>query len=240
MPPEMSVALQKNSLEAGQRAQFIDLMASTIHDMKNSLGIVLHSLEELGAAPATGTDRRQLRVLQFEAKKISNKLIQLLSFYKMSHAGLCLNIDEHEVADLLLESLLLEKSVIEITGLDVELQADESLTWALDRELVMGVLGNAINNAVRHAHSRLLLMAEAEDAVLRLTVNDDGPGFPEALLSNGGYGVHGVSFASGNTGLGLSFSAMIAELHRHGDHCGAIELSNGGPLGGGCFVVTLP
>ncbi|MFQ5487101.1 MAG: sensor histidine kinase [Gammaproteobacteria bacterium] len=236
----MTAVLQESSPESGQRTQFIDLMASTIHDMKNSLGIVLHALEELGAAPDTGTDRRQLQILQFEAKKISNKLIQLLSFYKMSHAGLCLNIDEHEVADLLLESLLLEKPVIETVGLGVELQADESLTWALDRELVIGVLGNAINNAMRHAHSRLLLMAEAEGAVLRLTVNDDGPGFPEELLSNSGHDVHGVSFASGNTGLGLSFSAMIAELHRHGDHCGTIELSNGGPLGGACFVLTLP
>jgi len=220
--------------------QFTDLLASTIHDMKNSLGVVLNSLEEISATPGDGAERRQLRILQFEAKRISNKLIQLLSFYKMSHSGLCLNIDEHEVSDLLLESLLQERLVIETAGLNVELQANESLTWTLDRELIMGVLGNAINNAVRHAGSQLLLMAQEEGAMLRLTVNDDGAGFPQELLSNTRRGAHGVNFTSGNTGLGLSFSAMIAELHCHGGRYGSIELSNGGPLGGACFVLTLP
>lgn len=236
----MMPATQQNSPGTEQNTLFTDLLASTIHDMKNSLGVVLNTLEEIDMVPDTAGDRQQLRVLQFEAKKISNKLIQLLSFYKMSHKGLCLNIDEYEVYDLLLESLLQGKPVIEMAGFAVELQADESLYWALDRELVMGVLGNAIDNAVRHAKSRLMLIAETDGSMLRLTVNDDGPGFPQELLSSAGRETHGVSFASGNTGLGLSFSAMIADLHHRGQQRGSIKLSNGGPLGGACFTLSLP
>ena len=224
-----------------ESACFSDLVAATIHDMKNSLGLVLDTLEEIDAlAGKDGGRDRRLGVLRVEAKKINNKLIQLLGFYKMSHEGLPINPQEHEVAELLLESVLRERALLEMAGIEAELEVDESLLWTLDRELLMGVLGNAIGNALRHARSRLHLTAREEGAMLCLRVNDDGPGFPESLLREGAGALREMNFASGNTGLGLSFCAMIAALHGHGGRHGRVVLSNGGPLGGACFELMIP
>lgn len=238
MPPETPATLSIDDASPG--ARFTDLLASTIHDMKNSLGLVLDGLERLAAeSPAAG--RQTLQNLQLEAKKLSNQLVQLLSFYKMSHETLHAHCDEHDVAELLLESILLEKPLLEAAGIEADLRADDGLTWMLDRELVMGVLGNAINNAVRHARSRLLLSAEtAPGPVLRLTVHDDGPGFPAKLLPHRRDVGQTLDFRGGHTGLGLSFCAMIADLHRRGEQRGRIELANGGALGGACFTLVLP
>lgn len=216
---------------------FSDLLAATIHDMKNSLGLVLSGLEEIDKPARSDT---RLQSLRFEAGRLNRQLIQLLAFYKMSQSRLTAHIEEHDVHELLVESLLQARTILEAASLEAEVVADESLAWALDRELISGVLAGAVFNAARHARARLLLHAETHAGRLHLLVNDDGPGFPERLLRADGRGEGSIDFRTGSTGLGLSFAAMIAALHRHGDACGTVTLGNGGPLGGACFTLVLP
>ncbi len=239
--------------------QFTDLLASTIHDMKNALGVVLNGLEAFNTSTLSAADRRHWAQLQFEAKRFHHKLIQLLAFYKMGHAGgIPAHVDEYAVADLLEECLAQEQGIIECAGLRAAVEVDESLTWTFDRELVTGVLGSAIHNAVRHAAARLLLRADVRDGLLELAVCDDGAGYPREFLEPGGGGSHGdedegtrerepararghgVDFRRGNTGLGLTFAALIAGHHRCGGRRGRIELANGEPLGGARFTLLLP
>ena len=231
--------------------QFTDLLASTIHDMKNALGVVLNGLEAFNTGDLSAADRRHWAQLQFEVKRFHHKLIQLLAFYKMGHAGgIPAHVDEYAVADLLEECLAQEQGIIECAGLRAAVEVDETLTWTFDRELVTGVLGSAIHNAVRHAAARLLLRASVRDGLLELAVCDDGPGYPREFLELGGGGGlgdrdagargHGVDFRRGNTGLGLTFAALIAGHHRCGGRRGRIELANGEPLGGARFTLLLP
>jgi K+-sensing histidine kinase KdpD len=49
-----------------------------------------------------------------------------------------------------------------------------------------------------------------------------------------------LDYAAGSAGLGLYFSQVVAELHRHHERTGRIRLENGGKLGGACFVLQLP
>ncbi|MDD5302825.1 MAG: hybrid sensor histidine kinase/response regulator [Elusimicrobia bacterium] len=78
------------------------------------------------------------------------------------------------------------------------------------------LLGNLLDNAARHAAGRVRVCARAEGGMVRVTVEDDGPGVPRALseeifvpymqLTRGkGPGYKG-------TGLGLAICREIAEL----------------------------
>jgi len=218
---------------------FSSIIASTVHDMKNSLNIVLNSLDEYIQENNTKSNPR-LCQLQSEAKRLSNKLIQLLSFYKLNNTSLTANVGECCVYDLLLETLLQDEPALELRGIGADIECDEDLIWLFDRELVIGVLGNAVNNAIRYARSRLLLEARVINRELVINIHDDGAGFPAGLLENGVRQEHGVSFSDGNTGLGLYFSQAIAQLHRNNNRSGQISLSNGGTLDGGCFSLILP
>ena len=73
-----------------------------------------------------------------------------------------------------------------------------------------------------------------------LSVCDDGEGYPEAMLAKQSDYVLGINHSTGSTGLGLYFSGRIAELHERNGVRGHIEISNGGPLGGGEFRLYLP
>ena len=73
-------------------------------------------------------------------------------------------------------------------------------------------------------------MSETRDP--RILVADDGPGVPQSLLAS----LFKPFFTtkSSGTGLGLALCRKILE-----EHGGSIEPS-ASPLGGACFLVTLP
>ena len=223
-----------------RRISFSTILASTIHDVKNSLGVVLSSLDELlcsgDAAPPTG----RLIKLRCEAQRVSDNLVQLLALYKMENQGLALNIDEYFVHDFLEELLASEKAVLETRNIELDFQCANDLAWYFDRDLIAGVLKNAINNALRHARTQVRVTAEEKNHYLVLSVNDDGEGYSGDMLADGRQCGHGVNFSSGNTGLGLYFTSRVAELHKNKDRQGAIELGNGHVLGGACFSIKLP
>ena len=101
--------------------------------------------------------------------------------------------------------------------------------------LVIGVLGHAINNAIDYTADTIRLAIATVDGCLELRVEDNGPGYPAAMLEAGASAMSGVS-----TGLGLYFSSDVAKMHKHRERHGALRLENGGSYGGGCFVLTLP
>ena len=219
---------------------FTTILATSIHDMKNSLSLVLNTLDDYLLEHAEQHSQEQLGYLQYESRRINNKLIQLLVFYKMEQTGLRPNIEEYSIYEQLEELLLQEQSLLKVRKIEVEITCDEDLMWYFDRDLIMGVLGNALHNAIRHANSRLLISASVRKRDLKIQINDDGAGFPASVLTSTTTPGHGVNFTDGNTGLGLYFCTLIAGLHKHRSRTGRISLSNDGPLGGGCFSLVLP
>jgi two-component system sensor histidine kinase RegB len=78
-------------------------------------------------------------------------------------------------------------------------------------ELLHG-LANLVDNAVRHARSRVELAARLEGSTLLVTVSDDGSGFPEHLLPKLGEPFLGPSRSGrGGTGLGLFIATTLLE-----------------------------
>ncbi|MEJ2694437.1 MAG: hypothetical protein P8166_15755 [Candidatus Thiodiazotropha sp.] len=54
--------------------KFSDILASTIHDMKNSLSMVINTLDEL-SSENQGREDKRLSTLQHESKRLNNNLI---------------------------------------------------------------------------------------------------------------------------------------------------------------------
>lgn len=63
---------------------FSMVLASAVHDMKNSLGMLLNSLDELRGEheqSLAGSDK--FNMLQYEAERMHNDLVQLLGIYRL-------------------------------------------------------------------------------------------------------------------------------------------------------------
>ena len=229
--------------EDKSKADFSLILASSVHDMKNSLGMLLNSLEEIIRDTQERDEKQasQFSVLQYEAARINTELIQLLSIYRMQNDRLPVRVDEHYPVEMLEEQVARNHMLFEVNGLEVEIDCDEDLFWYYDSELVGGVVHNILVNGARYSKAKMRLSAVVKNDELVVTVEDDGNGYPPFMLGSPDQSFSkSVSFTEGSTHLGLYFAKEVAEMHKRGEHIGSIELANGGALGGGVFTLRLP
>lgn len=220
---------------------FSMLLASAAHDMKNSLGMLLSTLDQMDST--TSESSQQLRgyfsLLRGEASRINNDLIYLLSLYRLQNKQLQANVDEVYVPEFFEDQQLRHAVLLQAFDVALDIDVADDVVAYFDAELIAGVLNNAIVNAAKYTQSVISLWADLRDGGVVIEVRDDGPGFPEGMIDENQDYQRGVSFKSGSTNLGLFFSNHIAALHTNAGVVGRIELLNG-PNGGGIFRLVLP
>ncbi len=210
-------------------ASFIDVLASGVHDTKNTLFDALSRIDAVRRAPASASETAELLDEAYVAvERSADRLTQILSAYRLIR---------HENPVVLLPTPLRDlaeyvrlRAGSEWRGtaaLKVGAVADE--VWIMDRELIADCLVNALLNASRHARAEVALELAADAGGLRIDVTDDGPGFPPQVL--------GGEEPAGS--IGLFLAGKLAALHERNGRRGRLELANL-PGGGARFRLTLP
>lgn len=220
---------------------FSFVLASSVHDMKNSLGMLLNTLAAMveNSPPKDAAQAKFFSTLEYEAARINGELVQLLSLYRMDEKTLVVLVDEHHLLDIIEEQIARNDTLLRSRSIEIQVECETDLSWYFDNELIGGVLNNLIVNCARYCRNRLLVSAHVEDGFLCIAVADDGQGYPENMLL-GALPQAAVSFASGNTRLGLLFARKVLELHKSRNGQGYMTIANNGPLGGGVLKLYLP
>ncbi|SNY55818.1 signal transduction histidine kinase [Arsukibacterium tuosuense] len=221
---------------------FATVLACSVHDMKNSLCMVIQSAELIQAegSKLSNDARDELALLNYEANRLNSNLLQLLSLYRLDRQQLPVQIDQHYLNEVFEELLLKNQYFATQRNIEVIINSDSDLNWFFDRDLVMNVLNDAIANAMRYSSQRILLSAEVVDTMLHIVVADDGPGFPDFMLHNAAPDMHKLDLRHGHTGLGIFFAKLIARAHHNKSQRGMVSLQNDGVLNGGSFRLALP
>ena len=221
---------------------FATVLASGVHDMKNSLCMLIQSMEVLQQelAEKSLSASEELGRIHYEATRLNTNLLQLLSLYRIEKDQLPLHMDEYNIDDLFDEILLRNALYSQQRHIEVSTECAARLSWFFDNDLISSLINDMFVNALRYSTSRLLLKAGVEQQQLVIELHDDGTGYPTDMLDNSDEGINNLNLAAGRTGLGLFFAHMIARAHRNKDRCGRIELSNGGQYGGAVFRLILP
>ena len=199
---------------------FADIAAITIHDVKNRLA------QLAGRAEARG-DKETMRI----ALEAATTLSALLAFYRAESGVLAVAIDAHSPADLLAE---LAVSSVLPAALSIATHDTAPAVGYYDEALVRMVLTNALQNAQRHARTRILLGAATNGDYLEFVVHDDGDGYPPAVLADTGAS---APISREGTGLGLQLASRVAALHSHAGRSGEVRIANDQ---GALFRLRLP
>lgn len=219
-----------------------NFLASSVHDMKNSVSMLIYSLEKVLASVETTQLSAHTELLQVshEAKRINNNLVQLLTLYKLDQKiypfdpqNICLDDFLHTIAAQY-------TGLFKSRGINLEVHASPGLYWYFDEDLVSSVVSNTLNNAMRYAHNCIHIIADKKEGKLELRIEDDGDGYPVQILQDSDNPIRSVDFQEGYTGLGFYFAGMVACMHHNQGDVGELKLKNGGPLRGACFVLILP
>ena len=219
---------------------FSFILASSVHDMKNSLGMLLNSLNDvmIQYPPQTESHANSYAVLEYEAARINSELIQLLSIYRLDHDDIRLHIDEHYVGEILKDQIIRNQGVLQTRKITLELECDDALQGYFDSDLIGSVVNNILLNCARYCKNNLRVAASQTEEGLCISIEDDGPGYPESMLESTERFDSG--FSGGSPHLGLLFAHKVALMHQSKTQQGFVRLHNGGKLGGSCFSLYLP
>jgi len=228
--------------QENQEINFSFVLASSVHDMKNSVGMLLNTLADVMVQypPQNANHAKSYTVLEYEASRINSELIQLLSLYRLDHDQIRVHIEEHFVIDLLNEQLARNYELLQMKKINLMVDCDESLIGYFDSDLVGGVINNILVNCARYCREKLKITAHQTSQGLCFNIEDDGPGYPEDMLNASTFAESRTSFANGRPHLGLIFANKVAFMHTNKSRQGSINLSNNSSLGGGCFKLFLP
>lgn len=201
-----------------------NLYAAVIHDVKNQLAELALRLERRADA------QQEAELAMNAARRLSGMLLA----HREASGLLQANADAASPADML--AILAAEYRELFPALAIEIDAGRAPACAFfDDALVRLALANALHNACRHARLQVRLAAYAREGMLVFEVSDDGPGFPDSVLTAMAESPSAPSRSG--TGLGLYLARKIAGLHQLQGRHGAIELSNSP---GGYFRMLLP
>ncbi|QCZ93509.1 HAMP domain-containing histidine kinase [Salinimonas iocasae] len=225
-----------------QKIEFSSVLAAAVHDMKNSLCLLIQSIEQLSDSidAANIAASKHVADVHYEASRLNTSLVQILSLYRAQLETLPITIDEHFVADVLEDVLNTVKLSVNQRNFSVTIDCDPDLAWYMDGELIYLLVNDAVINALRYGNNAIHVSAKVADNKLFVKVEDDGQGYPDTMLAQSNKALSSAAVSQGRTGLGLYFARLIANAHnRHGQR-GEITLQNGGKFGGSVFMVKIP
>lgn len=219
-----------------------DLVAIVSHDLRNPVHTIQMAASFLlEVAPADDRRvqaRRQLEVIQRSATR-ANRLIQdLLDVARIQAGGLAVDPVPVDVRSLMNEAAESATPLASAAQLAVACEPPAAaICVASDRERVLQVFANLIGNAIKFTPKggQISLHACQENAEVRFTIADTGPGIPAEHLEHvfDRYW-QAKSTAKLGAGLGLSIAKGIVEAH------GGRIWAESPPGSGAQFNFTLP
>ena len=211
--------IQRAELDAEKERLKAGLLRSISHDLRTPLTVIYGSAERLeksGENMTAGERARICRDIREDAFYLTSSMENILSISKIGN-NTPLRIEAENVRDVIEESLRhADPAAAEHT---VRIQADEDLFADMDAKLIVLVLVNLINNAIRYtpAGSVIEIAAAGEGERIRVAVSDDGDGIAEEdrphIFEMFYTGSRKTADDSRSMGLGLNLCAMIIGAH---------------------------
>lgn len=228
--------LEEQLIQSAKLTAIGQLIAGVAHDLNNPLASVVGFADFLveEADPPLAM-REPLLAIRQEAERAAAIVRNLLQFARRQEQDRRVQ----PIGDILAATLQLLQNQLTGWQIDVELGIDDDLPdVAVNRNQVQQVFVNVLTNAAQAIHgsgsgSRIVVAAKRWLDGIAVTIEDDGPGVPQAIRERVFEPFFTTKQEEG-TGLGLSISQGI--LKEHGG-----RLSYGSStLGGAAFRIEIP
>ena len=233
---------QQIELETQQERLRSNLLRAISHDLRTPLTSISGNAGVLmEKSIVLGEEKKQelYRAIYDDSMWLVNLTENLLSITRIENGTMRLQMEAQLLDEVFQEALShLDRQAAE-HRIAVELP-DDLLMARIDVRLIVQVIINIVNNAVKYtpAGSHILLRAEKQGTMVAVSIADDGPGIPEeakAHLFDMFYTAsQGKSDNRRGLGLGLSLCRSIVSAHG-----GDITVSDNHPHGA-VFTFTLP
>jgi two-component system phosphate regulon sensor histidine kinase PhoR len=200
-----------------------DFIANASHELRTPLAALSGFIDTMRGSARDDAKARErfLEIMHAQAARMARLIDDLLSLSRVELAAHRAPTDLLDLKPVLRQVVDGLEPLARERGVTVTLEApDEALTVTGDREELLRLFENLIENALKYGASgqRVDVVAREENTAVRVSVRDYGPGVaPEHLprLTERFYRADvGDSRAQGGTGLGLALVKHILNRHR--------------------------
>lgn len=230
------MANQVQSLLRGQQ----EMIRAVSHELRTPVARIrfaVQMVEDMTDQPAI---RRQLQGIDADITELDELVDEILTYARLG--GETVNGAELEMA--LVECRAMAERVIDTLSplnkeLTITLAPGPEIELMAEPRYLQRALQNLVGNACRHAKSSVVIQLWDEPNLVRIDVEDDGPGIPPearadifkpfARLDDS------RARSSGGYGLGLSIVQKIMAGHK-----GSVTIDTSPTLGGARFTLLVP
>jgi signal transduction histidine kinase len=230
----MNAMLDRLEDASSRQQRFV---ADASHELRSPVAAIRTELEVAQRTAGAGDWPQVAERLLAEEARLEAVIADLLLLASLDEGAAG---SEHVTIDLAELAAEEARRASSETGIEVELDAGSAALVHGSRTQLRRAIANLLDNAGRHARSSIRLAVHQRDGRVRVLVDDDGPGIPEADRMRvferfTRLDEHRArSTPSGGAGLGLSLVQRIVDGHR-----GTASIDTA-PLGGARVVLDLP
>ena len=229
--------LQKSNQELWRQAEERRrLNAAFAHDLRNPVTVLKGTVKQLRRGGESAVEREQaLKRLETYTLRIEQYVEAMSSIQRLEQMPVCRKAVDSALLQQELEETakLLAAPCRPSIRVSVEEQCVDRV--CIDHGIFLTVAENLIGNAVRFARQEVRVCLRQEGGFLTLSVEDDGPGYPAALLRDGPKPFGKASEDAAHFGMGLYSSQVLC-----GKHGGELRLENRAKEeGGGARIMAV-
>ncbi len=228
--------LEQQVVQSERLAAMGAMIGGVAHELNNPLTSIMGVSELLQDTETNETSRKQLAMLQQQARRAA-EIVQNLTYFSRPPAPGKSKINLVEVVE---RTLNLHAYSLRKNNITVDFLKEAGLPYALgDPHQLMQIFLNLILNAeqairdVRDKGTLRIRLGKTDNSVW-VSFRDDGPGIPKENLPSIFDPFYTTKRPGRGTGLGLSICKSVMK-----EHNGSVEAANA-PDGGAVFTVTLP
>lgn len=205
------------------------------HELRSPLATIRYQVELGMQEPPALEPGEVLDVVRVESERMVHLVEDLLLLAKLDETSMVTVCEEVDLDDLVLAEAARLRA---LPGPDVDISGVIAARINGDGRMMARALRNLVDNAARHARSRVSLSIENVPHAVMVHVDDDGAGVPpsEALSVFERFRRldEGRARDQGGSGLGLAIVRDVARAH------GGETTVTESPTGGARFSVRLP
>ncbi len=194
------------------------LFNSISHELKTPLATIMAATEnlmDLNILKNTEISHQLVDEINIANNRLHRLVANLLDMSRLESGMLKLNLNWHDLSDLINQVLKSLKNELSNHPVSVKMEEDLPLV-KIDFALIEQAISNILINCAHYtpSGSQILIELSSDPENLKLSISDNGPGFPEENIIKvfeKFYRLPGTG--TGGTGLGLSITKGFIEAH---------------------------
>ncbi|MES2662859.1 MAG: ATP-binding protein [Pseudomonadota bacterium] len=214
-----------------------DMTNAVSHELRTPVARIRFGLEAIRDSVEDEFVDKQIDHIDQDIEELSQLIDEILTYARLEQGRPALQLEQINIVEII--QRIARESKATGHAIEIELRVGtEDLLAECESRYIHRAVQNLVNNAVRYAKSKVRVSCRSEVSMVRVDVEDDGPGIPQEDWER-----VFVPFArldtsrnrkSGGYGLGLSIVQSIAYWH------GGVAAVYYSPLGGAKFTILWP